>query len=266
MARSRRRRYETARAISLGRIRRRQTSVPVWLRWFRGVSLLLLALGVAGGLWLALDDRFYIYHADVVGAERVIPEDIFRASALPGLHILWMRPAKIEAGILSAVPSLKRAQVVCRLPARCVITVEEREPRVVWREAAGTEAGRHLWWIDADGVVFPALGGLSEGWEVRGPLPRDEDGQLEEDARVALTELISLGVNLSPVFYYEPGRGFVFVDEVGRCIVLGEGPGMEERLRVLEALIDDLEARGVVPRFVDVRFPEAPYYSLTNDR
>jgi hypothetical protein len=40
---------------------------------------------------------------------------------------------------------------------------------------------------------------------------------------------------------------------------------MARRLEVLEQLTADLEARGVAPRFVDVRFPEAPYYSLTND-
>ena len=40
---------------------------------------------------------------------------------------------------------------------------------------------------------------------------------------------------------------------------------MEERLEVLEWLAADLEARGLTPRFVDVRFVDAPYYSLTND-
>jgi hypothetical protein len=34
---------------------------------------------------------------------------------------------------------------------------------------------------------------------------------------------------------------------------------------VLEAIAADLEGRGIKPKFVDVRFPEAPYYSLTNE-
>jgi hypothetical protein len=40
---------------------------------------------------------------------------------------------------------------------------------------------------------------------------------------------------------------------------------MEQRLQLLERLVTDLERRGLTPRFVDVRFPDAPYYSLKND-
>jgi hypothetical protein len=130
-----------------------------------------------------------------------------------------------------------------------------------------------LWWIDADGVVFsamapgpaPAQGTLSEGWLVRGPLPRGEDGRLDERVRVALAELWSSGMSVPSSLAYVPGRGLVFTDERGWRVILGQGPGMGRRLQVLEWLAADLQARGLTPRFVDVRFPDAPYYSLTND-
>ena len=64
---------------------------------------------------------------------------------------------------------------------------------------------------------------------------------------------------------YVPARGLVFADDRGWRVVVGRGPGMKERLQVLEWLVADLEARGLAPRFVDVRFVDAPYYSLTND-
>jgi hypothetical protein len=60
-------------------------------------------------------------------------------------------------------------------------------------------------------------------------------------ARVGLTELWATGVAMSQEIHYVPGRGF------------------------LEWLAADLKARGLTPRFVDVRFVDAPYYSLTND-
>jgi len=100
---------------------------------------------------------------------------------------------------------------------------------------------------------------------VRGPLPRDEDGRLDEHVRVALTELWTAGVDVSSLLYYVPDRGFIFTDERGWHVILGQGPGMDRRLQVLEWLVADLEARGLVPRLVDVRFSDAPYYSLTND-
>jgi len=262
-------RFETAGTLVLGRARmERAPSAPGSLsRWLRTTLLLSLVVVAAGALWLALDARFYIYHVDVAGAVQVSPDEVLRASGLPGLHVLWARPAEIEAGLLAALPSLESAQVACDLPAQCTIAVVERQPRVVWDEDG------QLWWIDAAGVIFPgrapaeaaAQGMLPEGWLVRGSLPRGEDGLLDERVRVALTELWTAGVNLPPVLYYVPSRGLVFTDERGWRIVIGQGPGMERRLQVLEWLVADLEARGLTPRFVDVRFAGAPYYSLTND-
>ena len=149
------------------------------------------------------------------------------------------------------------------------ITVVERQPRVMWDENG------QLWWIGAEGIVFPGPstlppsgedeGGEMEGWLVRGPLPRDEDGWLDERVRVALAELWAVGADVSPLLYYVPARGLVLTDERGWRVIVGRGPGMDRRLQVLEWLAADLEARGLAPRFVDVRFADAPYYSLTND-
>ena len=276
--RKKKRRFEAAGALILGRSRVKRPSAASrsLLQRLRGILLLSLVAVAAGALWLALDDRFYIYHADVVGTVQVSPDEVFRASGLPGLHILWVRPAEVEACLRAALPTLESAQVVCRLQplalsarpsAKCAITVVERQPKVMWDEDG------QLWWIDADGVIFPAnapaegsvQGMLSDGWLVQGPLPRGEDGWLDERVRVALTELWAAGADVSPLLYYVPGRGLVLTDERGWRVVVGQGAGMEKRLQVLESLAADLKARGLTPRFVDVRFADAPYYSLANE-
>ena len=210
---------------------------------------------------MTLDKRFYIYHTDVEGAVRTSPDEVFQASGLPGLHILWARSAEVEDRILKALPTLASVQVACRmqLPARCRIAVVERQPRMMWDEDG------LLWWIDAEGVIFHAEGTLPEGWTVRGPLPRDGEGRLDERVRVALAELWTTGEDVASSFYYVPERGLVFTDERGWRVILGQGPGMGKRLQVLKCLTADLEARGLTPRFVDVRFANAPYYSQTND-
>jgi hypothetical protein len=256
-----RQRFEAAGTLVLGRARVEQVSasLPSLWRWLCGVTLLLLAASLAGAVWLFLDNRFYVRQADVVGVVRVSPDAVFRASDLPGLHILWARPDEVEANILAALPSLESAQVVCRLPAECTITVVERRPRMMWDEDG------QLWWLDADGVVMQAQGMLAEGWLVRGPLPRDDDGRLDERVRIGLNELWATGVNVSQVLYYAPERGLVITDERGWRVIVGRGTGMVERMLVLERLVESLQARGLTPRFVDVRFPDAPYYSLTND-
>jgi cell division septal protein FtsQ len=252
------RRFEAAGALAVGRVR-------VWprlsWRWLRGVLLVLVVLIVAGAVWLGLDSRFYIYRVDVEGAVRVSPDEIFQASGLPRLHVLWARPTEIEARILAALPTLESVQAVCKLPANCTITVVERQPRVMWDDTG------QLWWVDTDGFVFAAYAEeqLMEGWLVRGPLPLDEDGQLDEQVRVALTELWASGATISPELEYVPNRGLVLIDERGWRVIVGRGTGMGKRLQLLELLAADLEARGLNPRFVDVRFLKAPYYSLTKD-
>ena len=258
------RRFETADVAILGRARvsRAPASSRPSLARLRIPLALVLVLVVAGVLWLSLDDRFYVYHADVEGAVRVSPDDVFRASGLPGIHILWVRPAEVEARILDELPSIESAQVACRLPADCTIAVADRQPRVAWEED-----GRLLW-IDSDGVIFPAQAQAEEtvvGWTVRGPLPRREDDRLDESVHVALVELWASGADVPLSLTYVPDRGLVFTDERGWRVILGQGPGMEERLHVLERLVADLEQRGLTPRFVDVRFADAPYYSLTNE-
>ena len=253
--------FETASTLVLGRARVGQQPKTSSSQFaVRSLSFLLLIAVIAGALWLTLDDRFYVYRADVVGTARVASEEVFRASGLLGLHVLWVRPAEVEASVLAALPGLESAQVSCGLLSEdCVIAVVERKPKVMWDEDG------QLWLVYDDGVVFPAPAVLSEGWVVRGPLPRDEDGRLDERVRVALTELWSVGAQVPQSLDYVQGRGLVFTDERGYRVVLGQGAGMAERLQVLELVAADLEARGLTPRFVDVRFSDAPYYSLTNE-
>jgi hypothetical protein len=255
------RQFESAGVLTWGpsRVQRRPAASRVLSRRSRGVILLLMGAVMAGSLWLTIDDRFYISSVDVAGTVRVSCDEIVQASGLSGLHILWARPAEIENRILNALPTVESVQAKCRLPASCAIVVVERQPRVVWEENG------LLWWIDAAGVIFNAEGPLSEGWTIRGPLPRDEDGRLDERVRVGLTELWATGEDVASTFDYVPARGLVFADERGWRVILGQGPGMAKRLQVLERLTADLEARGVTPRFIDVRFADAPYYSLTDD-
>lgn len=259
-----RRGFEATSPLVLGRRRAsRGTRRTAWY-WVR-VALLALVISVAAAAgWVLLDDRFYVYGADVQGAVRVSPQEVFGASDLMGLHVLWVRPSEAEERILSLLPRLESADVTCRLPARCTIAVVERRPRMIWDDAG------ELWWVDAEGVVFPALPEEAadvgeERWVVRGPLPTDEDGRVDQRVRVGLAELWAVSDETSPELRYVAGRGLVITDRRGWRVIVGQGTGMEERLLVLEWVAADLQARGLVPRFVDVRFPDAPYYSLTNE-
>ncbi|TET52138.1 MAG: hypothetical protein E3J64_05715 [Anaerolineales bacterium] len=221
--------------------------------------LLLLVLVLVGAAWVALSDGFYVYGAETVGAQRLAGDDLLLASGLVGKHTLTIRPRSVEAGLLAALPTLKSVEVSCRIPASCTIVVEEREPVAVWEE------GGVSYWIDEEGMIFPFEGMRLGHLFFTGPLPRGEDGRVDEGIHGVVMELVAGGIDSDVVFRYDAARGFVMTDSRGWQVVLGSGPGMAEKLAVLEGIVDSLEARGLTPRFVDVRFPSAPYYSLNGD-
>jgi hypothetical protein len=232
---------------------------PKVLRWVKGVLVFAFVAGLAIAIWLAVDARFYVRQVDVAGSDRLSPSEIADSSGLAGLHILWVRRQYVEAQVLAAIPELQDAWVACELPAMCTITVRERQPRTLWEEN-GT-----MWWVDSEGVVVPAQDSVPEAWLIHGPLPRDEEGMLIEAVRIALGELWELAADRQWDLFYFEARGLVFLDERGYPVVVGEGPGMAARLDLLEQVSDEIAARGVTPRYVDVRFCAAPYYSLMNE-
>ncbi len=263
-------RYERAGAVVLNQVRLGQAPISLRKsRWLQiGLWVLVVVAVLAGtlALWLTWDSRFYVYGAQIVGARSIPPAEIFRGSGLDGLHILWARSATIEARLLDEFPSLETAEVRCQLPATCVIQLTERRPRVLWQDQGD------VWWVDEEGAIFLAQEGtpglepgadVSGRWVVTGPLPRGEDGNLDEPVRIALTELWASGWDVPTVFDYTSDRGLSFTDQHGWQVIVGRGSGMEQRLRALERLTDHLGAQGVAPEFVDVRFPRAPYYSVS---
>jgi hypothetical protein len=263
--RSSRKHYERAGSVVLNQVKLGQA--PVSLRRIRivhmGLWVLLVVALVAGGLglWLTVDSRFYVYDAQIVGARRVSEEEIFEASRLRGLHILWARAETIETRVLEELPSLESADASCHLPSDCTISVVERRPRIMWKENG------ELWWIDEAGAVFPLDGAQPDGggdvsgrWTVTGPLPRDEAGNLDNELSVALRELWESGRDLPTSYEFTPGEGLSFVGEHRWRVIVGKGSGMDRRLQAWEQLEAHLESEGLTPAYVDVRFPEAPYY------
>lgn len=276
-----RKRYDRAGAVVLNRVTLGQAPVQLRrIRWMQRGLWMLLALVVVGGglgLWLSMDSRFYVYDAQIVGNRRLSREEIFEASGLRGLHILWARSRTIESRILEAKPSLESAEISCKLPSACTISVVERQPRVLWNENGQS------WWIDEEGSVFAGMGsvpavsdsadsgqagGLNDAgaqWLVTGPLPREDDGNLDERVCVALTEIWESGRDLPNEFLYDPAHGLSFVNDRGWRVILGRGSGIERRLQVLDRVTAHLEAKGITPRYLDVRFPDAPYYAPAAD-
>ena len=64
------------------------------------------------------------------------------------------------------------------------------------------------------------------------------------------------------MLYYDSVHGLSYQDGRGWRGYFGVGADMDIKLAVYETLIEDLEARGLVPVYIDVSNPDAPFYRI----
>lgn len=127
----------------------------------------LLGAAVGGVQWALVSPRFAVQASDVdvTGLSRLTREEVLSAAGLEGArNLLRLDPVAMVGGI-EALPQVRRAEVIRRLPNRVQIVIEERRPFTL------VHAGR-LHWIDESGVAMgpepravsapmPVLSGLS---------------------------------------------------------------------------------------------------------
>jgi cell division septal protein FtsQ len=245
--RSRTTRYEVA-APALKRNVKRQP-LPARL-----ISSVLLISMVWLMYWFSSDEAFYVHSLRVSGSERFSEAELMRIGGLDGLHIFWVDTKAVER-TLELLPDFASVNVRCGLPADCVINVTERMPLFVWRQ------GDARIWIGGDGTVLPARGDLPEAIVIDGvgsKALRPGD-QLSQDLVTAVEALARLQPDVR-AYQYSDLYGLSFRNAHGWLVRLGEGPEIETKLQVLDALTEHLASQGVEPVFLDVRYPAAPYY------
>ena len=227
----------------------------------RALSVAILFLAVLAALELALGEAFYIYNPAVTGNQRVPANEIVAASQIETLHVLWLQPERAAKTLVNNMPGLRAAFIWCGLPAECAIQVLEREPAFEWRQ------GQTRTWVDAEGVAFPARSQTPDipVIEAAPGVPALLPGHQVDRALVdTLLELVRV-LPEARSFRYTTERGVEFNDPQGNWLVyVGVGrsePGeMAARVAMWKAVAANLASRNVRPKFVDVRYPQAPYY------
>jgi len=227
----------------------------------RALSVAILFLAVLAALELTLGEAFYIYNPAVTGNQRIPANEIVAASQIETLHVLWLQPERTTADLVGNMPELRSAFLWCGLPAECTIQVLEREPAFEWRQ------GQTRTWVDAEGVAFPARGQSPDVplVEAAPSVPALLPGQQMDRALVnTLLELVRVLPEMQ-VFRYTTERGVEFSDPQGNWpVYIGverfQAGEMAARIAMWKAVAADLASRQVRPRYLDVRYPQAPYY------
>ena len=212
------------------------------------------------------NDMFYVTGAEIGGANAVSVEEIFADSGVAGQHILTIDPDQVTVRIEES-PSLETAEVQVQWPARVLIFVREREPALLW-EQEGTQ-----YWVDLRGHLMVRrydqpgmLRIINESIEIPfrcpGPGCTDDEPLIDPNVVQGAQHLKTLRADIN-VLYYDPVRGLSYLDARGWRGYFGTGIDMHVKLRVYETLIVNLNARGVIPEYIDVSNPDAPYYRAT---
>jgi cell division septal protein FtsQ len=221
-----------------------------------GAMLLVVLIGLA--IWSGVDDRFYISAVKVTGNARVPANEITTASGILGLQVFWFNANEVEAHLTTKLPSIKSAHASCQLLGACTIVVQERQPVIAW------QFGNAVTWIDAGGVTFAArvITDTADApitvEAMQGPAlfsGSQADMKIVQAALAVAREMPEVRR-----YRYSAAHGLEFDDARGFAVYLGLGPDMAERVSLWKALSTDLDARKAQPKFVDVRYPAAPFY------
>lgn len=231
---------------------------PVSGRWQAVVSRLAAALLLMFAGWVIYaifnSSNFYVYGIQVQGNTTVTTGEVYSTSGLEGLSVFWVDPAAVARRV-ETLPNVRLAHVKVRLPARVIVTVEERTPVILW------QTGDAQWWVDVEGIIFPPRADLSNALTII-----DADAQPVSPGEALDPTIIQTAQSLRrllpelPVMNYSRATGISFTTGEGWPVYLGDGHDMDAKLTILVNLRKDLMARGITPEFIDVRFVERPFY------
>jgi len=245
----------------------RSFSIPRPRFGWRFVSLMLVAL-LGTLLYFAYNlPELRVNEAQVIGNQIVTPQEINSVLGIAGQPVFLLTPADLETRLRLNYPELASVQVSVSLPNVVSVNVTERTPFIRWEQGGGYT------WVAEDGVAFrprgeiaglipivavsapPVVGG---GTDPLTPTPFISTEMV--DAVKGLMGHVPAGM---PILY-DAGMGFGWNDPRGWRVYFGTGASdVELKMRVYESMVSSLTQRGIRPALINVMYPTAPYYRMT---
>lgn len=238
-------------------------------RWFS--AIIVLALGII--LYILISqDAFYI-HSIYVGyggtTHFLTPPEIFERSGLANVHLFWVDAAEVEKR-LEQDPQVASADVTVGWPPNLVqITVNERQPALVWEQS-----GQRVW-VDVRGRVMALRQDLPTLVRVIVQKPSKDvhlgkctlqgtdsvlgaGSCIDQETVNGVLQFKALYPNVETVVY-DPVKGLGYQDGRNWVLWFGNGVDIPTKMVVYNALIEDFQARGLQPVEVNVANPDKPF-------
>jgi hypothetical protein len=230
---------------------------------FASISIAVL---LCVSIYLALTlPYFRIPSVTVLGNNRLTREEIGAVTGVIGQSIFTVQPQEVAMRLRMNYPELLSAQVKVYLPNYVYVTITERQPVVLWQQDNGYT------WIDATGVAFRPRGFVAGLVLVQGSITPPAGTPSPDDPfsppPFIQKELVDAILALAPTvpadatMVFDRSFGLGWTDSRGWKSFFGTSAhDMPLKVRVYQSLVDSLNSRGIVPSFISVMYPDAPYY------
>ena len=227
---------------------------------------LILLLGTATYLAWTLP-TFRVVEPQVTGNSRLSAAEISAVLNLAGLPVFTLIPDDLATRLRLNFPELGSADVKVGLPNQVYVRVSERQPVILWQQGEG------FTWIDSTGVAFRPRGNVAGLILVMGQTAPPAgvpymDDPLSPPPYMSL-DLVSAIRTLAPSapagmpIIYDANNGLGWTDTRGwRAFFGSNAKDMALKVRVYQALVDSVTARGLYPAFISVARVDAPYYRM----
>ena len=261
------RRFNIALGLPEFHLSKPKFAMPRFRANLRFASILISVL-LGAVIYLAFTlPYFFIPSATVLGNNHISAEEINSILGVTGQNIFTIKSDELQTRLRQNYPELLSAEVKVYLPNHVYVTISERVPVIIWQRGEGYT------WIDEAGVAFRPRGlqaGLVPVIAVDDPIPGIvASGDLftpppymqEElvDAILALSPLLPAGTSMT----FDSVQGLGWKDSRGWQVYFGTSvQDMPLKARVYQSLVDSLMARNIYPAYINVMYPEAPYYRM----
>ena len=226
-------------------------------RWW---VLPILGALIGAIIYVSVDAGFYVYKAQIVGAQHLDARTIYQTACVDQQNIFWVQPRKVAERIIQ-LDGIKVARVRCSLPSAVRIEVDEREPVIMWRSLAQARE----WWVDEEGLVLPYHGDAQSDKAI---FVVDSSSQqlkvgdrLQPDGIVAEVRQLAAALPGTRVFYYQPDRGLSYIQAASSGkwpVYVGTTEDLPRKVQVVDALNQYLRTHNIHPSYVDVRWASRP--------
>ncbi len=261
------RRFNIALGLPEFHLSKPKFAMPRFRANLRFASILISVL-LGAVIYLAFTlPYFFIPSATVLGNNHISAEEINSILGVTGQNIFTIKSDELQTRLRQNYPELLSAEVKVYLPNHVYVTISERVPVIIWQRGEGYT------WIDKAGVAFRPRGleaGLVPVIAVDDPIPGTvTSGDLFSPPPYMQEELVDAILALSPQLpagtsmTFDSAQGLGWKDSRGWQVYFGTSVGdMPLKARVYQSLVDSLMARSIYPAYINVMYPEAPYYRM----